>query len=167
MTDKKKEFEALFTSHYARVYHYALSYINDAEICKDIVGDVFESVWHDYDLLKKETLSSYLYACTRNRCIDHLRHQSVREQYAAFLIENARYEQIPSASEHDARLEYIRKLIDRMPPQRQRVLRECFFQKKTYKEVAEEMGITVDGVKRHITIALKSLREEFSIVRST
>lgn len=160
--NKEEEFEALFIANHSRLYYYALSYINDGEICKDIISDVFETVWTDYDNIKKETFSSYLYTCTRNRCVDYLRHQSIQKQYTDFLIANAHYESISTAQEYDERLERIHKAIEVMPPQRQLVLRECYFKKKSYKEVAACLGITTDGVKRHITIALKSLRELFS-----
>ena len=50
-----------------------------------------------------------------------------------------------------------------MPPQRRFVLEQCFFHKKSYREVAAILGITTDGVKRHITTALRNLRDEFML----
>lgn len=161
-SNKEQEFEILFTSYYSRLYYYALSYINDSEICKDIISDVFGALWADYDHVKKETISSYLYACTRNRCVDFLRHQSIKNQYKDFLIANAEHEIISDLKEYDERLERIHRAIETMPPQRQFVLKECYFKGKSYKEVAAFLGITTDGVKRHITMALKSLRNLFS-----
>lgn len=162
INNKEQEFEILFTTNHSRLYYYALSYINDSEVCKDIISDVFEAAWTEYEHIKKETLTSYLYTCTRNRCIDYLRHQNIQNQYTEFLMANAHYENIVSVQEYDERLIRIHKAIEDMPPQRQLVLKECYFEKKSYKEVAARLGITTDGVKRHITIALKSLRDLFS-----
>lgn len=161
-TSKEEEFKVIFMEYHSRLYYYALSYVMDEEMAKDIVCDVFEALWREYDHIKKEPLCSYLHACTRNRCVDFLRHQSIQQQYADFLIENARYECVSSVQEADERLSRIRKAIDVMPSQRRRVLCECFFNEKPYKKVAADLGITIDGVKRHVTLALKSLRDLFS-----
>ena len=40
------------------------------------------------------------------------------------------------------------------------VLRLCYWEKKTYREVAEHLGISPDTVKKHISKALQMLREE-------
>jgi len=39
------------------------------------------------------------------------------------------------------------------------ILRACYVEEKKYKQVAEEMGISVSTVKKHIIKALKIVRE--------
>ena len=77
-------FEQLYKENYAHLYYYAFRFITDEEVCKDIVNDVFEKAWQNFGKMNPETASAYLYALVRNRCIDHLRHQQVEEQYADF-----------------------------------------------------------------------------------
>jgi RNA polymerase sigma-70 factor (ECF subfamily) len=43
------------------------------------------------------------------------------------------------------------------------VLEQCYYHRHTYREVAAELGITIDGVKKHITTAMKHLRQHFNI----
>lgn len=74
-------FEQLYKENYARLYYYAFRFVTDEEACKDIVNDVFEKAWQHFEDLKPETAAAYLYAQTRNRCIDYLRHRQVEEQY--------------------------------------------------------------------------------------
>ena len=158
MTIKREDVEHIFKDYYPRLYYHALTYIDDSEICKDMVSDVFESLWEECGQLRHDTLKAYLYACVRNRCINYLRHQQIENQYMALM------EQEPAPMtdrEEDERLVKIRQIIDTMPRQRRFVLEACFFQKKTYKEVAAILGITTDGVKKHIVTALKQLRSEF------
>ena len=66
------DFERLYKENYTRLYYYAYRFIPDAETCKDIVNDVFEKAWTNFDNLKPETASTYLYIQTRNKCIDYL-----------------------------------------------------------------------------------------------
>lgn len=159
---EEKEFEQLFKESYPQLYYYALTLINNSEICKDIVNDVFEQLWRDYEYLRQESAVSYLRKCVRNRCIDHLRHQAVEEQYVAFYALEFRESVALADGDEDERLGKIKKVIDAMSAQRRFIVEACFFHKKSYKEVAEILGMTVDGVKKHIVAALKKLRTEFS-----
>jgi len=38
----------------------------------------------------------------------------------------------------------------------------CFIENRRYKEIAEELGLSVNTVKTHISKSLKRLREDFS-----
>lgn len=158
MTIRRTEFEHIFKEYYPRLYCHALTYIDDSEVCKDVVSDVFEALWEERELLWTVTLNAWLYACVRNRCINYLRHQQIRNQYTQLM------EQTPAWADEgddDERLERINRIMDEMPRQRRFVLEACFFEKKTYKEVAAILGITTDGVKKHVVTALKQLRKEF------
>ena len=42
-------------------------------------------------------------------------------------------------------------------------LRLCYYEHKTYREVAEQLGISPDTVKKHISKALRTLREAMTL----
>lgn len=160
--NKEKEFEKIFTENYSRLYYYALSYVHDSETCKDIVSDVFESAWEDYDRLSvKGKLAPYLYSSVGNRCIDYLRRQVIQDRYIEIQLKAAETHVFYPNTEMDERLERVARVIERMPSRTRFVLEECFFNNKKYREVAEVLEITTDGVKKHIVKALKMLRNEF------
>ena len=161
MTEKEKDFERIFKENYARLYHYALTFVDNGETCRDVVSDVFERLWAEYETLLPDSRLAYLFTCVRNRCIDILRHRQVKGRYAAFYSLDLKNGILASDRDEEERLARVEKVIDRMPPQRRFVLEQCFFHKKTYKEVAAVLGITTDGVKKHITTALRNLRDEF------
>lgn len=159
---KENEFGKIFTENYSRLYYYALSYVRDSETCRDIVGDVFESAWDDYDrLVVKGELTPYLYSSVGNRCIDYLRRQAIEDKYREIQLKAAEGHAFFPNTEMDERLERVAGVIERMPSRTRFVLEECFFNNKKYREVAEVLEITTDGVKKHIMKALKMLRDEF------
>lgn len=53
-------------------------------------------------------------------------------------------------------------MLNSLPPLTRRIIEECYFHKKKYKEVAEEMDISPDTVKKHISKALKLLRNNYN-----
>ena len=56
-------------------------------------------------------------------------------------------------------LEKIESVCKELPDKTRYILSQCYFHHKTYKEVASELQITPDAVKKHIVKALKILRE--------
>lgn len=51
------------------------------------------------------------------------------------------------------------KSIELLPLQTRKVFNECFLKGRKYKDVAEELQISVNTVKTHITRALQFLRK--------
>ena len=160
---KTYSFEHLYKENYACLYYYAFRFITDEEVCKDIVNDVFEKAWQNFGKMNPETASAYLYAQVQNRCIDHLRHQQVEEQYADFYRAITEKDVDTSPDEREERLQRIEAFIEQLKDPTKTILKECYYENKKYQEVAEDFGISTNGVKKHIMKALKMLREEFGI----
>ena len=156
-------FEQLYKKNYTSWYYYAFRFITDENACKDIVNDVFEKAWQNFEKMNPETASAYLYAQVRNRCIDHLRHQQVEEQYADFYRAITEKDVDTSPDEREERLQRIEAFIEQLKDPTKTILKECYYENKKYQEVAEDFGISTNGVKKHIMKALKMLREEFGI----
>lgn len=38
-------FNSLYRKHYEQLFYYAYGFTDDAEVCRDILADVFESLW--------------------------------------------------------------------------------------------------------------------------
>ena len=166
-TNYKYGFEQLYKANYARLYYYAFQFISDAETCKDIVNDVFEKTWNLYESLQQETITAYLYANVRNKCIDHLRHSLVKEQYADFYKAVTQEEADNDFSEREERIARIEKVIEELTDPTKTILKECYYENKKYQEVADEFGISTNGVKKHIMKALRLIREEFDIKKKS
>ena len=65
--DKKRYLEQLFRENYTRLYYYALSFLNDSELARDVVSNVFEAVWVGRDRLEfSSSLVPFVYRLVRN-----------------------------------------------------------------------------------------------------
>ena len=56
----------------------------------------------------------------------------------------------------------LRESIELLPEQVKAVFKMCFLDGKKYREVADELGISINTVKAHVKKALRLLREKFS-----
>ena len=63
-------------------------------------------------------------------------------------------------NDYENRLARLEEKLALLSDKQREVLVKCVVEGKKYKEVAEELNITLNTVKTHITRALKFLREE-------
>lgn len=157
----RKTFDRIFTENYSRLYIYALHITGNSEVSRDIVSDVFVGLWKNISSLELNKLNAYLMASTRNRCIDHLRHTILSSQYTEEYI-HCYSELYIDYSEEQERDELVERLLSQLPSQTRRILELCYLQQKKYAEVAEELNISPDTVKKHIMKALKLLKELYN-----
>lgn len=159
--NNKEFFGQLFKTYYARLYYYALQLLKDEEASRDIVSGVFAHVWEDFASYDQRTLPAFLLKCVKNRCMDYLRHSAVQAQYADYYLHAVEqcYEDNDTNKERQRQVE---EMLDLLPDTTRHVLEECYLNRKKYREVAEEMNVCQETVKRHIMKALKLLREHYS-----
>ncbi len=156
-------FERMFREYYSRLYYYAYDYVEDIEVCKDIVSEVFSHVWNERERMDEETIVNYLYVSVRNRCFNHLKKEQNKSEFQEYTLQMLSEEDNEDWQEREERLSELCEEIKKLPPRTRYVLEECYFHNKKYKEVAEVLEITPDGIKKHITKAFAMLRKHFSV----
>lgn len=155
-----EEFDELFRSSYPSLYRYAYSLLRNEDDSRDVVSEVFVKV---LEKKPKATLTiGYLMAMVHNRALDKLKQQKVENEARQRLLQD--YKLFLEADElKEERLKAILQFVENeLTPQTQRILRMCYAEKKSYKEVAAELDISIQAVNKHITQALKKLRERFN-----
>lgn len=159
----ERQFEELFQKEYDRLYYYAIGIIPDSDVVSDLLQDLFAAVWTNRQMLEVSQMHPYLTKAIRNRCLTWLRHSSVEgerveaESMAEMLLDDDDGEILKE------RLNKLDKALSQMPEKTRFVIEECYYHNKQYKEVAEELDITSDGIKKHITKAFRFLREYFEV----
>lgn len=51
--------------------------------------------------------------------------------------------------------------LEELTPRTQQIVRLCYVERKKYREVAMELGISESAVKKHIMQALSYMRQKF------
>ncbi len=156
------EFDEIFRAYYAQLLIYALQLINDEEECHDIVNSAYEYVWAHFADVERSTAKAFLYAAVKSKCIDYLRHRDTHNLYVEFCLKQAEEEgpeEEEAAWDTDYRIVCVRELMRTMHPTTRYVLEACYLDRKKYKEVAGELGISMSMVKKHLSKALRLIRE--------
>lgn len=152
----------MFKEWYAQFVYFAYYFVNDVEVCRDIVSDAFEYLWRNYDKVEEATAKTYLYTIIRTRCIDHLRKQNIHEEYVEFTSQLTDKMKESDSHQSDHRITSIREAMKKLTPYNYQILEACYIHKKKYKEVAEELNVSVAAIHKNIVKALRILREELT-----
>jgi len=155
-------FENLFKMHYSRLCAYANLFLNDPDASEDIVQDVFFKLWKNRDELSIDTtIQSYLFRAVRNGCMNLIDHITVRETYKVVNQEEIRRaEQEPVNETIVSELERrIRETIELLPEERRKVFLLSRFEGLKYREIADQLNISVKTVENQMYQALRFLRE--------
>lgn len=158
----KQQFETLFREHFTGLCYFAHKYLGDMDSCKEIVHNVFVSVWekrHEFDFEKPA--KSYLFTSVYNRSMNHIRDKkkfiSSDEEVSIHILEKAGdFNNILETAELEAR---INLSIMNLPEKCKQIFQMNRYDEKKYSEIAEELGISVKTVEAQMSKALKILRE--------
>ena len=158
----EKAFKILFEKFYSSLCLFAKQYLKDHATAEESVQDMFVRIWEKRQNLHIETsVKHYLFRSVRNHCLNQIQHEKIKNQYASKVIESANQE-IDSSQffiEVDL-LKRIENSINSLPPKRQEIFKMSREQGLKYKEIAEELNISVKTVEAQMGLALKYLREE-------
>ena len=157
----EKAFEILFHRYYPSMCLYACQFIEDEEKAEEIVQDMFVKIWSKRNELDIESsFKQYLLRSIKNQCLNQLQHLKIRQKYAEKVKEESRFE--PNANGFFMEFglnEKIEDSINALPERRKEIFRLSREEGLKYKEIAEQLNISVKTVEAQMGLALKQLRE--------
>ena len=158
---KPKMWEKLFIDYYSPLCNFAVSFIKDRDIAKDIVQETIIKIWEkpvNFQLLPE--LNKYLYKSVYNNCIKYIRDQNIKDKNLKD-IDLYDYED-PEVLNQVVLEEVIRKLrliIDALPS-RQKEVMLMSLQKMKNEEIGKELSISVNTVKKYKKQAYVYIRNQ-------
>ncbi len=154
------KFILLYQQHYEALYFFARQFVFDGEECHDIVSSVFEEIWRDLASVREETARPLLYEKVKNKCIDHLRRSKRKESYITYVRAlGDHYVQTYGYDRQQENERVVREVLSLMGHPTVDILKECYMEGLSYKEVAERMGISPSTVKKYMIRALATIRQ--------
>lgn len=160
---KNIDFENSFKKHYSPLCNFAYSYINEQELCQDLVQDVFLKIWDNPPSINS-SMSSYLYRAVKNACLDH-----IKKSYNLSILPIEEVEDpidTPIEINKEDKLNEINlkieKAINSLPPK----CKEVFIMRRnmqlSYDEISDKLNISKKTIENHMNSAIKKLRSQLS-----
>ena len=147
------------------MFAFAKNYVPANEDAENIVQDVFLILWERKEEIEISfTLTTYLFTLVKNRCLNFLRHKLIEEEYNSQLKEELGFKLYAletfdySYQSEEELQEVIRRALDTLPERCREVFIKSRIEGLKYKEISDELGISVNTVENQMVTALKKLR---------
>lgn len=154
-------YEALFHRYYGPLTGYAIKFVHDVDIARDLVQDLFVKLYQNRETTEiRFSFKAYCYSAVRNSCIKHIEKKKRQEKHHSDIAAS-----IPQAEDRDLIVETedeyrIYQAIEQLPEQCRRIFWMNRMDGKKNGEIAEELGISKRTVETQISKALRILREK-------
>jgi RNA polymerase sigma-70 factor (ECF subfamily) len=154
-------FRELFHRYADLLHTFIYQLTKSRELAEEVVQDIFLQIW-----TSRETLTgirhfrNYLFVISRNNAFNALK-KMVRERNRQKEWEKIQDFQYPAegAAQIEPQLSLIEEAISRLPPQQQKVWLLSRRQGKKYSEIAAEMNLSKETVKKYMQYATASIME--------
>lgn len=158
-------FEQLFKTHYKALHAYAFVILKDHEMAEEMVQGMFMKFWEKRELLNIQTaIKAYLYKSIYHDCLNHLKHEKIKYKHQEY-TQHSLPQNSASASAKVEMAELQNQLsiaMNDLPEQCRTIFQMSRFEELKYREIADQLGLSVKTVENQMGKALRILRMKLS-----
>ncbi len=156
-----KSYEFLFRLHYEPLLSYSITITKSEADSEEVIQELFYKLWKDRKKLNiKHSISAYLYQSVFHNSLQILKRGKLTENYIQYSlnqpsqdidpVEILKYEELNRA---------FFELMEELPERQRQIFKMNRIQGLKYKEIAEELSISLKTVESNITKALQYFRK--------
>jgi len=172
---EEKALSALINKHEQRIFSYILSKIQNRDLANDVFQDVFVKIIKVFRSGRYNEEGKFLNWALRishNLVIDHFRKQkriptiSNKDDFDIFDIVKDSAEDVETGMIRAQIEKDLHRLILELPPEQLEVLKLRHFSGLSFKDIAEQTGVSINtalGRMRYALINLRKLMEEHNV----
>ncbi|WP_018337257.1 MULTISPECIES: RNA polymerase sigma factor [Butyricimonas] len=157
-SNRNEAYEYLYNNYYTPLVLFADHYVSNQEVAHDLVQETFIAL---LDVKTKFEnllhLKSYLYNSLRNKCLNHLRHEKIRQEFLqeALYQSDEFFEQ--KAIEEDV-YSILVSAIERLSPQSKEVMLLAL-DGLSNGDIAEHLNLSIETVKSYKKSSKKKIAD--------
>lgn len=154
-----KKFKVEYERYFSALKHFAMHYLKDEELARDLLQDFFVKLWEKGEVFKNEdAFRIYLYRSVRNNCLTFIRDRKRSEKRLAdYPTEEFEGEFVNVMIESEV-FALINLIFEELPESCKNVYR-LSLEGKSHREIADELHIAINTIKRHKNNANHYIRE--------
>lgn len=161
-TDGRGAFERFYNLYYDQVFRFAYYFLGDKEACREVVTDVFFSVWQSRKkLCDINNIDTYLYIVVKNEAFRYQGKNSVSSRVSLedvhSLTESEQGESPEEQLETKEMRELLNRAIDELPEKCRLIFLMSREEGLKTKEIADILSIQESTVRVQMKIAIEKL----------
>lgn len=158
-------YRAIYDRHYEVLCRVAYDYVKDQYLAESIVGDTIFHIWERREQLNIQgPIRRYLIRAVRNKCLDLLASQYVRRTVSeGDMVSEEESQNLLDGVDDISPLgillekeleDKVVEAVESLPSECRAVFEKSRFEGKSYQEIADSLGISINTVKYHIKGAI-------------
>ncbi len=158
-------YRAIYDRHYEVLCRVAYDYVKDQYLAESIVGDTIFHIWERREQLNIQgPIRRYLIRAVRNKCLDLLASQYVRRTVSeGDMVSEEESQNLLDGVDDISPLgillekeleDKVMEAVESLPSECRAVFEKSRFEGKSYQEIADSLGISINTVKYHMKGAI-------------
>lgn len=154
-------FEQMFKTYFKQLHAYAFTMLRNEADAEEMVQQVFFKLWERNEPLSfSGSAGAYLYRAVHNESLNFIKHRKIKSNHqlhVAYTMKNDVEHPVKKvlAGELEKR---IHAALEELPEQCRSIFQLSRFEELKYREIAQQLGISVKTVENQMGKALKLLR---------
>ncbi|HEU4716408.1 MAG TPA: sigma-70 family RNA polymerase sigma factor [Bacteroidia bacterium] len=150
----------LFRRYTRLITAVAYNYLQNNVDTEDAVMEVFEIILRDLQHHEVNNFKTWVYSVTKHLCLKKLRKDAMEVTDVEHALRNMTAEEAPKseALRLEEQLEKLREALLRLSEEQKKCIELFYFKEKSYKEVSELTGFSVNEVKSYLQNGKRNLK---------
>lgn len=162
--EDQRAFDQLYHTYRHWLLVSAITILRNETEAEEVVQEFFIDFWQNqrYNNITVYTgnfMKNFLFVSIRNRCFNHLARDETRRRRFSRIMLTDKFSLPLNHLENEELRNRLDSAIKQLTPGQSAVFKMAYLSNKTRKEIAAEMGISTETVKKQIALALKTLRD--------
>ncbi len=154
-------FTQIYNRYYRRLHVEANFLLKDSEEAADVVHDVLIIIWNRRDKLADNLhLKSYLITCIKNKCMDRIRRNAVKDRNVHMYMHLKEMTVNFNPMERKELSLQMANAINALPVGQRTVFEMSYLEDKTQREIVAEKHLSLQTVKNQMSTTLRILRKK-------
>lgn len=153
----KNSLKEIFNNNYSGLVNYSFAIIKDRNTAEDIVQSVFIQLWENNKILQLQKPETYLLKCVKYKSLDFVKSPLRKKEILSDTLPE-KWETEKTGFKEEDIVPMLHFFCAKLPPKMQQVFLMSRQKGMTYKEIANELQISIKTVENHMGAALKKMR---------
>lgn len=153
-------FGGFYNENYVALRNFVYYKNGDLDAAEDIVQESFMKIWNNCKEIIFNTVRSYLFTIANRLFLNSVRHEKVKLNFASKTGASIDKETPEFQAIHNEFKDKLETAIASLPEKQRVVFLMNRIDKKTFKEIAESLDISVKTVEKRMSLCLKQLKSE-------
>ncbi|MNY24513.1 RNA polymerase sigma factor [compost metagenome] len=155
-------YDLLYEQYWKKLYIHVLSRVKDEDAAKDIVQNVFISIWERKDSFQIHTsLDQFLFGAVKMKVLNYFRTEKMEERVMEYTLQKL---ERATVSIHELSDYYdLEKLIETEIKELPENMRNAYLMRNAHlstSEIAEKLNLAEQTVSNHVSEAMRRLRKK-------